>query len=126
MTDVEGVLAANQAFYDAHEQRDLSAMAALWADDDKVVCTHPGWPSLRGREAVLGSWQAIFQGPGRNQFILTEETVSVVGDMAWVALYENLVDTGSTTAIAATNVFERQNQRWRLVNHHGSPVMTSG
>jgi uncharacterized protein (TIGR02246 family) len=116
------VRAANQAFYDAHEAQDLDAMIRAWADDDEVVCTHPGWPILRGRDVVLESWRRIFGGPGRNQFILTNDVVVVAGDIAWVTLDENLVAGGATGTVAATNVFRRADDGWRLVVHHGSPV----
>ena len=122
MTDEAAVLAANQAFYDAHEARDLAAMAALWGDDDDIVCTHPGWPILRGRDDVLGSWARIFGGPGRNQFIVTNEAVTAIGDTAWITLDENLVDRFATGTVAATNVFVRTAGSWRMVLHHGSPV----
>ena len=56
--DVRAVLAANQAFYDAHEALDLDAMTAAW-DHDDVVCTHPGWPILRGRALVDESLMAL-------------------------------------------------------------------
>ena len=123
MDELEAVLAANQAFYDAHEGRDLDAMAAVWGDGDDVVCIHPGWPILRGRDEVLESWRRIFGGPGRNQFIVTNDAVVVDGDLAWVTLDENLVADGATGTVAATNVFRRVDGRWRLVVHHGSPVM---
>ncbi|CAN5365898.1 hypothetical protein BH23ACT3_BH23ACT3_15240 [soil metagenome] len=41
---IADVLAANQAFYDAHEQQDLGAMRSVWEHSDRVVCVHPGWP----------------------------------------------------------------------------------
>ena len=58
--EVSALLAANQAFYDAHEARDLDAMARVWDNagdmgdvvDRGIVCVHPGWPILRGRDAV--------------------------------------------------------------------------
>src|SRR5690606_23082275 len=84
------VLAANQAFYDAHEQRDLAAMGAVWEHDDRTVCVHPGWPILRTWLVIEESWRRIFAGPGRSQFILTNEAVAVDGDLAWVTLEENL------------------------------------
>ena len=123
MDEVEAVLAANQAFYDAHEARDLDAMATVWGDGDDVVCIHPGWPILRGRDDVLESWRRIFGGPGRNQFIVTNDAVVVDGELAWVTLDENLVADGATGTVAATNVFRRVDGNWRLVVHHGSPVM---
>ena len=77
MSDAEAVGAANQAFYVAHEARDLAAMQAVWEHSDRVVCTHPGWPILRGWAAVEESWRRILEGPGRNQFIITNEAVEV-------------------------------------------------
>lgn len=122
---VAAVLAANQAFYDAHEARSLEAMDAIWEHSDRVVCIHPGWPVLRRWLEVRDSWRRILDGPGRNQFIITNDAVSVDGDLAWVTCDENLVAPGSTGTIAATNLFARStvDGRWRLILHHGSPVL---
>ena len=121
--EVDAVTAANRAFYAAHEERDLAAMQAVWEHSDRAVCTHPGWPMLRGWAAVEDSWRRILGGPGRNQFIITNEVVDIVGAAAWVTCDENLVAPGGTGTVAATNVFVRDDAgRWLLVNHHGSPV----
>lgn len=117
--------AANRAFYDAHEARDLDAMRAVWEHSDHVVCVHPGWPILRTWPHVEESWRRIFAGPGRNQFILTNEAVAVHGDTAWVTLDENLVDSGGTGTVAATNLYVQRHDQWLLVAHHGSPVIVS-
>lgn len=121
---IEAITRLNQAFYDAHEGRDLEAMAAVWEHSDRVACTHPGWPILRGWRSVEESWRRIFSGAGRNQFILTNIAVEVHGDAGWVTLDENLVDAGRTGTVAATNVFVRTGDEWKLVVHHGSPVMS--
>ena len=118
----DDVLAANRAFYEAHEARDLAAMRAVWDHGEHTVCIHPGWPILRTWPVIEESWRRIFDGPGRNQFIVTNEAVSTVGDTAWVTLDENLVDRFATGTVAATNVFVRADRGWRLVLHHGSPV----
>jgi ketosteroid isomerase-like protein len=120
----DDVLAANQAFYDAHEQRDIAAMRNVWEHSDRVVCVHPGWPILRTWRLVEESWQRIFEGPGRNQFIITNDVVADLGDLAWITLDENLVQGASTGTVAATNVFARTDAGWRMILHHGSPVMT--
>lgn len=121
---IDAVLAANQAFYDAHERRDLPAMREVWEHSDRTVCIHPGWPILRTWPIIEESWRRILEGPGRNQFILTDEAVAVDGDLAWVTLDENLVGGGGATGtVAATNLFSRADDGWKLVVHHGSPVM---
>jgi hypothetical protein len=58
-----------------------------------------------------------------NQFIITNEALGIAGDLAWITLEENLIDTGATGAVAATNVFVRTDGEWRMIVHHGSPIM---
>ncbi len=120
--EIQQVLAANLAFYTAHEERNIEAMDEIWDHGAGTACIHPGWPILRGWEAVRDSWARIFAGPGRNQFILTNVTASIRGTMAWVTLDENLMDRANTGTIAATNLFVRSANGWKLVLHHGSPV----
>src|SRR6186997_1664144 len=112
------VLAANQAFYDAHERRDMGAMRALWEHSERVVCVHPGWPILRGWPVVEESWRRILEGPGRNQFILTNDSVTLLGDVALVTLDENLIAGSAAGTVAATNVFVRDESGWKLIVHH--------
>lgn len=129
------VLAANAAFYAAFESRDLDAMADVWEHSDRVAVTHPGWPTLRGWARVAGSWDAIFANTAFFQFLLGDETVSVAGDVAWVTVEENILQAGGSreggedlaeimgSRVAAVNVFTRVPGGWRMVLHHGSPVV---
>jgi ketosteroid isomerase-like protein len=119
------VLAANREFYDAFETRDLDRMSDIWVHDTRVSCVHPGWTALRGWAAVGSSWAALFNGPQHLQFIVTEADVVIVGDLAWVTCVENLLADDGSATIAALNLFERADGRWRVLVHHGSPVMAS-
>jgi ketosteroid isomerase-like protein len=120
------VLAANRAFYDAFEARDIDAMSDVWEHSDRTACTHPGWQTLRGWASVSSSWFALFQGSNPLQFILTNDYVDVEGATAWVTVDENLISEGGTGGtVAATNVFVHDGERWRLVVHHGSPVAST-
>jgi ketosteroid isomerase-like protein len=120
--EVEAVRAANQDFYDAFERRDLDAMRMVWEHGDRTVCIHPGWPILRTWPVIEESWRQIFAGPGRNQFILTNAAVAIDRGLAWVTVDENLVDGAASGTVAATNVYARGDDGWKLVVHHGSPV----
>jgi ketosteroid isomerase-like protein len=124
---------ANAEFYAAFEARDLDRMAEVWERSDRATVTHPGWPTLHGWARVAASWEAIFANTPYIQFVLTEESVTVHGDAAWVTLDENILQstgepgTGadgelSGSRIATTNVFTLVDDRWRMVVHHGSPV----
>ena len=105
--DEADVRQANRRFYDAFEARDIDAMSDVWEHVDRVSCTHPGWRTLRGWGAVSGSWFALFGGPQRLQFILTNEHVAVDGDAAWVTVDENLLGADGSGTVAAVNVFVR-------------------
>lgn len=123
--DVAAVLAANQAYYDAFEAADMDRMSEAWEHNDSVVCTHPGWATLRGWSKVAASWFAIFRNPARLQFILTEPHAVVNGDVAWVTVNENLLGGGVSGTVAALNIYVRHDQAWLLVAHHGSSVAGS-
>jgi ketosteroid isomerase-like protein len=127
-TEIALVRAANQAFYDAFEARDIDAMSDVWEHSDRVACTHPGWRTLHGWGEVSASWFALFRGPQELQFILTEDHIAVIGDLAWVTVDENLIGSQGGGTVAAVNLFARTADGWRMVLHHGSAVapVTSG
>lgn len=119
------VLDAQQAFYDAFEARSIVAMDAVWEHSADVVCTHPGWSTIIGWTAVRGSWERLLSNSEHLQFIVTDPTVVVRGDMAYVRASENLLAGGAMQgSITALNVFARQaDGSWRMLAHHGSPVI---
>jgi ketosteroid isomerase-like protein len=123
--DEAAVAATNDAFYAAFEAGDLPGLLRIWEQADDVVCTHPGWAALHGWEAVRSSFERLGMGPGTQQFILTDVRIRISGDLAWVTLEENLLGARAST-VTTVNVFRRQaDDRWLMVAHHGSPVMTS-
>ena len=133
--DLAEVEEANAEFYAAFENGDLDRMSAVWADGPyaaAVGCVHPGWPLLRGREEVLRSWALIMANTPYIQFVLTDVHTQVFGDHALVTCSENIITMDDTAgefaslaggSIVATNLFLRVEGRWRLLHHHGSPVL---
>ena len=114
--DEEAVREANTAFYRAFDQRDLEALAALWAEHAPVGCIHPGWAPLHGRESVVASWRSILEGqPPR--IACFGARAYVFGDCAFVICSERL-ESGT---LAATNVFAREDGVWKLVHHQAGP-----
>jgi ketosteroid isomerase-like protein len=126
MDAVATIEAANRAFYEAFETSDLDAMSDLWEHSDRATCTHPGWATLRGWGRVSASFFALFQGQSP-QFVLTQQRVEVLGDLAWVSVDENLLGVHGGATVAATNLFYRRpgEEAWKMVCHHGSVVTTS-
>ena len=117
--------AAEAAFYEAFQRRDLGAMMAVWADDDEVACIHPMTVPLTGHGAIRAGWQSIFDAAGR--FGIQTETLArqQVGDVAIRCVKEYLTIGDETTPrppVLATNVYRRAGDGWRMWLHHGSPV----
>ena len=123
---------ANRAFYRAFEELDYEAMRGCWEDDDSIRCVHPGAQMLLGREAVLGSWRAIFAGRPQVSFELADLEFRVLGAWGWVACEERLTARDddepdparrmSEFRAVATNLYLWREGRWRMVLHHASPL----
>ena len=117
----EDVLAANEAFYRAFNQKDPEAMDAVWARSDSVSCTHPGWNLLTGRDRVMESWRGILTNPGQPKIVTGGATVRFFGNAA-VVLCRELV---AGSPLAATNIYVREDDSWKLVHHQSGPVSYS-
>lgn len=116
--------AAEAAFYDAFERRDLGAMANLWDHEAEVSCIHPGGPRLDDVDAIIESWRAIFEGGRRLRFERAGVALTTGADVAVCCLYE-VIRFGERFerqgTVVATNVYRRTGQGWRMVVHHASP-----
>jgi ketosteroid isomerase-like protein len=124
--DQKEVAKANERFYSAFESLNIGQMESVWAKDAEIQCGHPGWRILRGWKPVMESWQRIFENTPQIRFMLTDLSIEVRGDLAWVTLYENLNSSLEGQNVAAmiltTNIFRRGSDGWRMIHHHGSSV----
>jgi ketosteroid isomerase-like protein len=113
------------AFYQAFEARDVDAMMATWAEDEDIVCVHPGGPRLVGYDAVRAGWEQLFSGDTRLAFRLDEIVMLETVGMALQSAIEHVTvgdDPKPRGAAIATNVFLRTPSGWRLAVHHASPA----
>lgn len=116
-TELE-VLEANAAFYRAFADRDADAMDRLWSERHPVACLHPGWDVLDGRDDVLESWRNILESEEAPEITCSLAQARVIGDVAFVTCHE-VMEGGR---LAATNVFAREGETWRLVHHQATPI----
>jgi ketosteroid isomerase-like protein len=116
---------AEAAFYEALERADLEAMMAIWAEDEEIVCIHPGGPRLIGYAAIREAWRRIFDGGARLRVQLSNPT-SVQGPLAALTtVMEHIAvrdDESVRAPVVATNVYVRGALGWRMVLHHASPA----
>lgn len=124
---IEEVTKLNESFYRAFESLDVGLMDQIWAHQEYVTCIHPGWSIRVGWPAVRDSWVVIFNNTFSMAFELTELQVQVAGDVAWVICTENITsrvaETPQNSRVVATNLFERIEGEWKIIHHHGSPLM---
>lgn len=117
------------AFYEGLQTGDLNRVMACWADEDDIVCIHPGGTRLLGSARIRASFEALFANGGTVQ--VTPESVHHVDAVASTVhhvLERAEVNTEQGTAYAyvlATNVYYKAAQGWRMVLHHAS-VGTQG
>jgi ketosteroid isomerase-like protein len=112
------ILAANDAFYAAFNQKDVAAMERAWSSQEVITCIHPGWNLLRGREEVLESWRAILSNPDQARIVVGGAGVRVMGGVGLV-LCRELV---GGMPLTATNLFVQEGGAWKLLHHHSGPV----
>lgn len=113
------------AFYEALERCDIDAMMAVWAEDEEVVCVHPGGPRLVGYTTIREAWQHVFAN-GRKLSVRLSQQTAVTTPFAMVStLLEHIAsvdDENLSAPVAATNIYVRGALGWRMVAHHASPV----
>ncbi|MDP1609960.1 MAG: nuclear transport factor 2 family protein [Sulfuritalea sp.] len=113
------------AFYEALERCDIEAMMAVWAEDEEVVCVHPGGPRLVGYINIREAWQRVFASASKLRVRLSQQT-SISTPFAMVSTLLQHIATADnenqSAPVAATNVYVRGALGWRMVAHHASPV----
>jgi ketosteroid isomerase-like protein len=112
------LIAANAEFYRAFAGGDVAGLASLWAGHEDIVCIHPGHPPRRGRGDVLASWYDIASAPP--PVVLGEAHAFVRGDAGIVTCTELIGDV----RLAATNLFEMSDGRWRMILHQAGQIVT--
>ena len=124
MTDPEQVVEANLKFYFAIESLDIDLMDEVWATDASAICIHPNWTRLAGWENIRNSWEQIFRNTTFMRVDVSEVSVEVQGQTAWVTCLENITtangDQMRRAQAYATNIFVFEDDRWLLVLHHAS------
>ena len=108
------------AFYDALHRADLEALMALWADDEEIVCIHPGGARLIGHAAIRASWETILTAGGLHIVpAQLHETHNLMSSVHTVI--EGITEEEAGPAhLLATIVYVKTPRGWRSVLHHAS------
>jgi len=110
------------AFYDAISRADVEALMALWADEEDILCIHPGAVRLIGHAAIRASWEAVFERGGVHirprQLLITQNLMTAIHNVV------EEINQGDAEHqdihIIATNIYLKTPQGWRIAVHHAS------
>ena len=114
---------AEAQFYEALQRGDIAQLMAVWADDDEVVCVHPGGGRLVGAVAIRESFEAIFAS---GAIPVQPEQIHRLQALGCAVhhLVERITVSGpegpQQAWVLATNVYVKTAKGWRLAAHHAS------
>jgi len=111
------------AFYDALQKGDIERVMACWADEDEIVCVHPGAARLLGPVAIRAAYTALLERGGLQvrpaQVVRVQALASSVHSV--IEQVRVVLPDGTREAVVqATNVYHKTPKGWRLVAHHAS------
>ena len=112
------------AFYEALHTADLPKLMACWAEEEDIVCVHPGGPRMIGAGAIRSAFEAMFANGNIQAF---PERIHKIESLAsavhhLIERVEVMTPQGPQQAwVIVTNVFHKTPQGWRMVAHHTSP-----
>jgi ketosteroid isomerase-like protein len=112
------------AFYEALQLGNSDKLMACWADEDDIVCVHPGGPRLVGAAAIRAAFEGIFGNGSIKAWPVRLRKIESIASAVHSVLERLEVQTadGQREAyVIATNVYHKTAQGWRLVAHHASP-----
>ena len=112
------------AFYEALQSGDIDKLMACWADEDDIVCVHPGGARLLGAGAIRAAFDMMFTNGSIQASAEKVHRIESLGASVHSVLerIEVLTDAGPRHAyVIATNVYQKTPLGWRMVAHHASP-----
>jgi hypothetical protein len=116
---------AEKAFYRAFEHADLVEMMAVWAEEEDILCVHPGGGRHTGVVEVRESWRQLFnQGP-RLRFQLDGSRIFAGRMLSVHSVYERVTVAGDprpANPVLSTNIYLLTDRGWRMLVHHASPL----
>jgi ketosteroid isomerase-like protein len=116
------------AFYEALQNADIEKLMACWADEDEIVCVHPGGPRVVGATAIRATFEVMFANGSIRAWPQQARKTQAMGSAVHNVLERIEVPGQQGPAhawVIATNVYHRTALGWRLVAHHASPGTAS-
>ncbi len=117
------------AYYDALQKGDIEHVMACWADDDEIVCVHPGGARLLGPMEIRAAYAAMLERGGlqaRPTQVVCVQALACCMHSVLEQVHIALPDGVRDALVWATNVYHKTSKGWRLVAHHASAAQQHG
>lgn len=113
---------AEDAFYDAIDERDSERLREVWEDSPDIACLLPMQPLLHGKQ-VLEAWTPLLGGDFHLDIQVRHVRWLETGDLAIHYLEEQIAVPGRPPQppVLATNIYRRGADGWRMILHQNSP-----
>jgi ketosteroid isomerase-like protein len=112
------------SFYEALQTADIERLMGCWAEEDEIVCVHPGGARLVGLGAIRSAFDSLFNNgtlrvrpEGVRKIDSLTSSVHSVRERIELLTQEGPIEA----MVIATNVYHKTAQGWRMVAHHASP-----
>lgn len=115
---------AEEAFYTAFQNLDLVQMRQVWANSASAYCIHPSGQLFQGYDAILTSWNKIFQGAEKPRVHYSligqnnQENLAVHLVVERISSSSEAAETGAV--VFATNVYLLTETGWHMLSHHAA------
>ncbi len=124
MSEIDHVLAANRAYYEALSARDIKAMTSLWTGSkDDINIAPPLKPVvLSGWDAIKANYLTYWESLADLHVAMESPEIRVNGDTAWlygVEVARRRLSDGGTEGSrnAGISIFVRRSGRWLMTFH---------
>lgn len=111
-------------FYCAFNRGDLSMMEVNWANTDDIAMDNPLGGIKRGWKEIRPVYERIFNGPAEVYVEYYDYSIHETAEMFYAVGrergYFRLGGQKITLAIRTSRIFQKIDDRWKQVHHHGS------
>lgn len=119
---------AEDAFYDAIEDNNHTAMMKVWADTADAICLLPMHPVSVGIASIRESWLNIMKSNVQTEVYIKH--LHWTAQQQWaIHLVEETICVGPNKEkqppIYGTNVYRKEADGWRLLTHINAPTPVS-
>ena len=115
---------AEDAYYDAIDERNLEAMMTVWESSEEVLCLLPMMPAQKGRASIRQTWEPLL-----NERVALDIQVKHLSWIESAGLAIHLIEERVKTAgeaepqpVYATNIYRKSENGWYLLMHQNSPT----